>query len=389
MSATSTSLTTTTKDNVVEAKAKLDAARKAVVLSEQEMQKLKRKIRELGDGGDDKDPNSLEWVLTKIEGLSDDVKVVFKLQLSSPIEEGTISKVFIDSKEEEKKGEEVEPTAEDDEKKEKEKEEEEGSSSVKFSGVETSNAILTITLKDAAAATDDIILGTSESIDIASLSSNADLTQPQYVTEMPVVFVLDAENDGVVVVDKENDGVVVVDKENDGVVVVDKENDAVVVVDKENDAVVVVDKENDDDSAATTEKEAGPVCTATFQVTFKPSAKDQREELYDLLNKASEKKNKAIVELNEAAKSVTRANPSSSQAAVQKGFLNKSGTSSSMTKFSKNKKNNWMKKVWNTYLGPQSFARKTFPVVKNYLIFLGVVSLFHFKGQELALPPPV
>ena len=50
--------------DIMEAKARLDEARTAVVASEQEMQKLKRKIRELGE--DDKDPNSLELVVLKV-----------------------------------------------------------------------------------------------------------------------------------------------------------------------------------------------------------------------------------------------------------------------------------------------------------------------------------
>jgi hypothetical protein len=29
------------------------------------------------------------------------------------------------------------------------------------------------------------------------------------------------------------------------------------------------------------------------------------------------------------------------------------------------------------------------PIAKNYVIFFGVMALFHFKGQELALPAPV
>lgn len=282
--------------DITEAKARLDEARTAVVASEQEMQMLKRKIRELGE--DDKDSNSLELVVLKVEGLPEEAKPVFTLQLSSPIEESTISKVFDPN----------EPTAE--------------GSLANFSGVETSNATLTVSAEDV-----DVPLGISEPVDVSSLTSIADLTQPEYVIETPITIL--PEGGG--------------------------------------------------------EKE--PICTATFKVTYKPSAKDQREELYDLLNKASEKKNKAIGELNEAAKSVTRSNPPAASSAVQRGFLNK--PSGKNSKAAKKKEKSGVFKLWDKFLGPQSWARNTFPVVKNYIIFFGVVSLFHFKGQELALPPPV
>ena len=223
---------------------------------------------------------------------------MFTLQLSSPIEETTISKVFDPD----------DPSTE--------------GCFAKFSGVETSNATLIVSTKD-----NDIPLGQSEPLDVSSLISSADLSQLEFVTETPVKIL--AEGEG----------------------------------------------------------EQEPICTATFKVTYKPSAKDQREELYDLLNKASEKKNKAIGELNEAAKSVTRANPPATSTAVQRGFLNK--TSGKKSNSTKKKEKSGIFRLWDKFLGPQSWARATFPVVKNYIIFFGVVTLFHYKGQELALPPPV
>lgn len=123
------------------------------------------------------------------------------------------------------------------------------------------------------------------------------------------------------------------------------------------------------------------ICTVTFNVTYKPSAKDQREELYELLNKASEKKSKYVAEMQQAAKLAHRAAPAST-AAVKSGFLNK-GTAAK-----KNEPSKWMQ-FYEKNLGPQSLLRTIFPVAKNYLIFFGAVILFHFKGQELALPPPV
>jgi hypothetical protein len=45
--------------------------------------------------------------------------------------------------------------------------------------------------------------------------------------------------------------------------------------------------------------------------------------------------------------------------------------------------------LYERAFGPQSFLRQKLPAAKNYIIFFGAIVLFHFKGQELALPPPV
>ena len=45
--------------------------------------------------------------------------------------------------------------------------------------------------------------------------------------------------------------------------------------------------------------------------------------------------------------------------------------------------------LYHRTIGPNSIARKNFPLAKNYTIFFGAVTLMHFRGQELALPPPI
>ena len=217
------------------------------------------------------------------------------LQLSSPIEEASITKIF----------DPLDPTAE--------------GSFAKFQGVETSNAILAVSAKDA-----DVPLGASGSIDIASLCSISDPTQSVYVTEKSVAIYAEGGEDVDLTV---------------------------------------------------------AVCTITFNVTYKPSAKDQREELYELLNKASEKKSKYVSELQQAAKLSHRVDPVSTTA-VRSGFLNKDAAP-------KKKEPSKLMKFYEKNLGPQSLVRQIFPIAKNYIIFFGAVILFHFKGQELALPPPV
>jgi hypothetical protein len=166
-------------------------------------------------------------------------------------------------------------------------------------------------------------LGASASIDVASLCNISDLSQPLYVTETSVAILPEGGDEEI--------------------------------------------------------KEA--VCTVTFKVTYKPSAKDQREELYELLNKASEKKSKYVTELQQAAKLSYRAAPAST-VAVRPGFLNKAAAPK------KKEPSRWVQ-WYQKALGPQSMARRIFPIAQNYLVFFGAVVFFHFKGQELALPPPV
>jgi hypothetical protein len=199
----------------------------------------------------------------------------------------------------------------------------------KFQGVETSNATLTVTAKDV-----DIPLGTSETMDVAPLCKiPADVSQlPQCITETQVVIrpaVVEGSSDNV---------------------------------------------EGEEDAAP-----PDVICTATLKVTYTASAKDQREEVYELLNKVSQKKAKYMVELQQAARLAHRS--SAPPAAVQRGFLNKP-----VQKKEPNKYYQWFERN----LGPKSMlVGLILPTAKNYIIFFGVAALFHFKGQELALPPPV
>jgi hypothetical protein len=221
------------------------------------------------------------------------------LQLSSPVEEATLDTLF----------DPLAPTE----------------NLALFTGVEVSQAMLTISAKDA-----DIELGASASLDVAPLCSvDAMSPQAQYVTELAV-------------------------------------------------AIVVAEESKSDEEKTEIFQ---PTCTITLRVTYKPSAKDHREELYDLLNKASQKKVKAIDKLRQCATAVSRAAPPSTNVtkpAVKPGFLNKK----------RKEKSKW--KLWyDRTLGPQSFARQVIPIAKNYFIFFGAMAFFHFKGQELALPAPV
>ena len=56
---------------------------------------------------------------------------------------------------------------------------------------------------------------------------------------------------------------------------------------------------------------------------------------------------------------------------------------------SKKKEYGFLLRLYQRTIGPNSIARILFPLAKNYIIFFGAVTLMHFRGQELALPPPI
>jgi hypothetical protein len=125
-----------------------------------------------------------------------------------------------------------------------------------------------------------------------------------------------------------------------------------------------------------------PICTITLRLTYKPSPKDQREELYERLNLASQNKAAAVEELRQVALAASKqqlASRPTKKPAVQAGFLNKKEV----------KEPSKFKAFYEKTLGPRSLLRQLLPVATNYIIFFGVTTFFHFQGQQLALPPPV
>ncbi|GAX11755.1 hypothetical protein FisN_7Lh134 [Fistulifera solaris] len=130
-----------------------------------------------------------------------------------------------------------------------------------------------------------------------------------------------------------------------------------------------------------------PVCTLTLRLSFQPSVKDQRDQLYEKLNVETRQKAAAVEELRQVALAASR--QQMQQGVVQKppavssGFLNSRSLEKPKGMVAK------MTQWYNRTLGPDSLLRRTFPIAKNYLIFFGAVGLFHFRGQHLALPPPM
>lgn len=254
------------------------------------------------------------------------------LQLSSPIEEATLTEIFDPSK--------AEAASE--------------SSKAVFEGVETAVATLTVSAFDAG-----IPLGSSAPHDLAPLCTiNAMDIKEKYETEVPIAILSSDEKAEIVVKDGEG----------------------------------AADKESTDEATADAVL-IQPICTLTVGITYKPSPKDQREELYELLNKTSQRKATALENLRKISMTMARAGTESSSASkassansltktsVKPGFLNK-----------KKKEPTKVEKLYERTLGPNSILRKGLGFLvsaKDYVIFIGAVSFFHFKGQVLSLPAPV
>lgn len=172
------------------------------------------------------------------------------------------------------------------------------------------------------------------------------------------------------------------------------------------DAVAATENSSADASSAAAAPAPSSVCTVTLRLTFEPSHKDRREELYEVLNRATQRRSVAVEKLRAAAVAEQRrlaqeraqaqsgsSSPSrtggggtlvkpGSSPAVRSGFLNKKGTAAAP------EPPRW--KVWyDKHLGPESLLRMIFPIARNYLVFAASVALMHYKGQLLALPPPV
>jgi hypothetical protein len=172
----------------------------------------------------------------------------------------------------------------------------------------------------------------------------------------------------------------------------------------------------DDESSSTKDIVANdvvviqPTCVVTLRITYLPSPKDQREELYELLNKTSLRKAEALENLRiislemAASRSAATAgvgggdgpedgaDPSSggssepNKPTVRPGFLNAKSSKKKEPEESR------FMKFYTRTLGPDSIVRKGASLalfLKDYIIFFGAVTFFHYQGQMLALPPPV
>lgn len=320
--------------------------RTVVVECERQIQKIKTALRKIATEGGEETQNSLKVVWVGIDA-SDSEEMTVSMQLSSPVEEATLSKVQSSS------GDEAVEV-----------------SSASFAGVESSMATLTVTLMKG-----DVVVGTSEAYDLSPICSLEDATNPQdeYVTELPVAIVSPDGASSEAVEAKDAAAEDAGEKEGGA------DDNAEAPESKE-----IEEKSKEDDDKKESVSLIKPVATLTLKLVFKPSVKDQKEELYELLNKMSQQKSDALKRLREQQTALTKQSGSASpkkSGAVKAGFLNK--------KPKKAEESKW-KQMYDKYMGPQSMARAfVIPITKNYVIFFGAAVLMHFKGQELALPAPV
>lgn len=344
-----------------------DSARMEVVQCERDIQAIKAALRQVSSADANK-PNSLEVIWTKLDGTEADDAMEVSLQLSSPVEELAISKI--------REGEEAV----------------EGSS-VSFAGVEASMATLTVTLKK-----DGKIVGTSENYDMAPICSLGDAMKPksEYVTELPVAIVAAPGEEAAFIEEekpKEEETPAEEEKPTEEATTEEAAADSAEAEkeegaeDDKKETAAEEDKKDDakeESTTTTTSAVVKPLCTLSLKMVFKPSAKDQKEELYELLNKASLRRSQALERHRGEQSAVVAASPRTGKAqAVKAGFLNKKPKKAE-------KPENKIMQFYNKYLGPKSLGRSViFPIAKNYVIFFGAAILFHFKGQELALPSPV
>lgn len=333
-------------------KSALEESRLEVMECEKEIQSIKSSLKSLG-GSAESSSNSLRVSVHKINASGEDSSApgTFKIHLSSPIEERTITKLF----------DPLDPTAE--------------GGIVTFEQLETSNALLTIEAFSSNGEDDTLVkVGTSAAHDLLPLCQDIDVNGDKIssTVEIAIVSESSAESSGQPTLES---------KESD------EWEDA-------------VEEEKNDDPGATKESDAQPptttkgtklelpLCTLSVQLEYTPSANDKRDSLYEKLNDVSKRKAAAIEKLRQSAAAVNRAKISESDEvkgkggnAVKAGFLNKSKPEAKAVPFWKR----WYEKT----VGPQSVLWLVGPIAKNYVIFIGCSVFFHYKGDLLALPPPV
>eukprot|EP00577_Skeletonema_sp_RCC1716_P019075 CAMPEP_0113375322 /NCGR_PEP_ID=MMETSP0013_2-20120614/2043_1 /TAXON_ID=2843 ORGANISM="Skeletonema costatum, Strain 1716" /NCGR_SAMPLE_ID=MMETSP0013_2 /ASSEMBLY_ACC=CAM_ASM_000158 /LENGTH=331 /DNA_ID=CAMNT_0000257347 /DNA_START=73 /DNA_END=1068 /DNA_ORIENTATION=+ /assembly_acc=CAM_ASM_000158 len=324
-------------------KSAMEESRLEVMECEKEIQSIKSSLKSLtsSSGGAETSNNSLQVSVHKINASGEDSTApgTFKVNLSSPIEERTITQLF----------DPLDPTAE--------------GGIVTFEQLETSNALLTI---EAFSGADDALVkvGTSAAHDLLPLCQDGEKSSS--TVEIAIV----SESSGEPVLES---------KESD------EWEDA---VDEEKAEDEGVAKEGDAQSPTKEAKLQLPLCTLSVQLEYTPSANDKRDSLYEKLNEVSKRKAAAIEKLRQSAAAVNRAKMAESDEGkgkggnvVKAGFLNKSKPEAKAVPFWKR----WYEKT----IGPQSMLWVVGPIAKNYVIFIGCSVFFHYKGDLLALPPPV
>lgn len=297
----------------------------------------------------------------------EDTPTTFKVHLSSPIEERTITQLF----------DPLNPTADE--------------SLAIFESVETSNALLTVEAYSSQDTTSK--LGVSAAHDLLPLCQDMELWRKggeKKTTTLEIAIVAEKGIDDVEEEDKKVD------------ITADSESweDAVEEIEKDDEVTLKEETPKDEGADAEDSKAAAitiqlPLYTLTIQLEYTPSSNDLRDSLYEALNEVSKRKVAAIESLRKNAGLVNRAKASEASAsggsggsgevvksspAVKAGFLNKRPSEAAQPVW---------KRWYNKTIGPQSMLWVFGPIAKNYVIFAGVSLFIHWKGDLLALPPPL
>lgn len=355
----------------------METARLELMECEKEIQSIKDSLKSLavGSATEAASYNSLKIAVhkVKISGVDEDssssaaaVPSTFKIHLSSPIEERTIVQLH----------DPLDPTAD-------------GSYAI-FESIETSNALLTIEAYSSEGAEESTKLGVSAAHDLLPLCQDLEKLMSSEIDgetkSLMVDFAIVAEGG----VDKEKAVEDVKEESNKGGDVEEVEEGEIKETTTDGDEAEEGEKPAQD---VTSDKVQVPMCILSVHLEYTPSPNDKRDSLYDKLNEVSKRKAAAIESLRKSAAAVNRAKTEASSggtekssAAVKSGFLNKptvggkSGSSSPPP---------FWKRWYEKTIGPNAMLWVVGPVAKNYVIFLGVSVFIHYKGDLLALPPPV
>lgn len=395
-----------TDDDAKSARESMEQSRLEVMDCEEEIKSVKNELKSIaasssGMAAEEQASNHLEVAVLKIghsEGAAGGdgaLPTTFKVHVSSPIEDRTITKLY----------DPLDPA------------DEEGVA--KFDSIETSNALLIV---DVLSINDDDEsstrkIGTSAPHDLQPLCQDMELWREggeKKKVELDVVIVSEGGIDDASEEAKAEHGAG--EKETSSPSS-DSWEDAVAEEEDTNkkggeennteESSPKDDSNGEDDeefadaqdvaespkATSTSSKLQLPLYTLTLQLEYTPSLNDKRDALYDKLNEVSKRKVAAIESLRKNAGIVNRSKMAEAEAggastsmveknrAVKAGFLNKSPKATKPDPF-------W-KRWYNKALGPQSLLWVVGPVAKNYFIFAGVSLFIHFKGDLLALPPPV
>lgn len=378
----------------------MEKSRIDVIEAEAEIKIIKDALKSLAggqfssDGGSSQ--NRLDVSVHKIKSAasvggenSDDSSaddVSFKVHLSSPIEERTITKLF----------DPLNPTADE--------------GQAKFESVETSNALLTVEAYNKA----DLVskLGVSAPHDLLPLCEDNKLWIKgggKKTSTLEIAIVAEkggSDTTAAAAVEKADsesweDAVEEIEKEEGGGDDKPKEGEKDASFSTPRSRTSITDETTDvkspqDESKSVAVELQLPIYTVTLRLEYTPSSDDRRDALYEALNEVSKRKVAAIESLRKNAGLVNRAKTAeagSSSESSSSGVLTKPSTpavkSGFLNKSAKPKEIPFYKRWYDKTIGPTSMLWVVGPIAKNYVIFAGISLFIHWKGDLLSLPPPV